>query len=113
MTIELGSYLKQAREHASLTLREVENQAGISNSYLSQIENNKIKNPSPKLLFSLAELYRIGYDFLLELAGYPSTSKKEKLPSYRKSSILNDISDEEEKKLAEYLQFLRSKRRKK
>lgn len=113
MTKELGSYLKQARENASLTLREVENQAGISNSYLSQIENNKIKNPSPKLLYSLAELYKVRYDFLLELAGYPSSSKKEKSPKYRKSSILNDISDEEEKELAEYLQFLRSKRRKK
>ena len=111
--MQLGTYLKQARENASLTLRKVEKQAGISNSYLSQIENNKIKNPSPKLLFSLAELYHVEYDFLLELAGYPTLSKKEKTPYYRRGSILNDISEDEEKELADYLRFLRSKRRKK
>ena len=111
--MRLGTYLKQSRENASLTLREVEKRAGISNSYLSQIENSKNKNPSPKLLFSLAELYNVEYDFLLELAGYPTLSTKEKTPSYRRGSILNDISEDEEKELVEYLQFLRSKRRRK
>ncbi len=112
MTSNLGSYLKQARENASLTLREVENEAGISNSYLSQIENNKIQNPSPKLLFSLAELYNVDYDFILDLAGYPSSSKNEK-PKHRTSNIFNDISEEEERELTDYLLFLRSKRQKK
>ena len=111
MTVKLGSYLKQARVNAFLTLRDTEKEAGISNSYLSQIENNQIKNPSPKLLFSLADLYKVNYDYLLELAGYP-TLRKENEPRYRNSSILGDISDEEEIELTEYLLFLRSKRRK-
>lgn len=113
MTSDLGSYLKQARETASLTLRLVEKRAGISNSYLSQIENNKVKNPSPKLLFSLAELYKVNYDYLLELAGYPSSSNNKDLkPSFRRSSLLNDLTEKEEEELTEYLQFLRSKGRK-
>ncbi|WP_367119167.1 helix-turn-helix domain-containing protein, partial [uncultured Mucilaginibacter sp.] len=39
----LGGLLKEARELRRLSLREVETQSGISNAYLSQLENDKIK----------------------------------------------------------------------
>src|SRR5882724_11405520 len=65
-----GKGLKTARELNKLSLREVETATGISNAYLSQLENNKIKKPSPHFLHKLAALYGIGYELLMESAGY-------------------------------------------
>jgi len=44
--------------------------SGISNAYLSQLENNKVKKPSPHFLHKLASLYDVPYDLLMEYAGY-------------------------------------------
>ena len=46
----LGKLLKQYRELNKLTLRAVEEKTGISNAYLSQLENEKIAHPSANTL---------------------------------------------------------------
>lgn len=55
----LGSRLKEARKEAGYSLMDVENTIGVSNGYISQLENNKKKNPSMKLLKQLAKLYEV------------------------------------------------------
>ncbi len=50
----LGEKLRDARETQALTLRQVEEITGISNAYLSQLENNKIKKPSANILYKLS-----------------------------------------------------------
>jgi transcriptional regulator with XRE-family HTH domain len=67
----LGPYLKGLREDACLTLRDVESRSGVSNGYLSLLEHGKVKEPSPKALWSLAECYRVDYLDLMRRAGYP------------------------------------------
>ena len=42
----LGKTLKDAREGVPFTLKQVEEATGISNAYISQLENEKIKKPS-------------------------------------------------------------------
>jgi transcriptional regulator with XRE-family HTH domain len=44
----------------------------VSNAYLSQLEHGKIKRPSPNVLHSLAEVYAVPYEALMEKAGYPA-----------------------------------------
>ena len=66
----LGSGLRSAREARNLSLRQVEEATGISNAYLSQLENDKVKKPSPHFLHKLAALYDVPYDLLMEYAGY-------------------------------------------
>jgi HTH-type transcriptional regulator, competence development regulator len=108
----LGQFLKNAREKQGLSLRAVEKVTGISNPYLSQLEGNKIKQPSPTLLHKLCELYEVPYSTVMELAGYP-TSTTDSAPS-RQSRIatrLGQITSEEEEALVEYLEFLRSRRK--
>ena len=48
----LGEYLASIRIDRKMSLREVEEATGkqVSNAYLSQIETNKIKKPSPNIL---------------------------------------------------------------
>lgn len=48
---------KEARKRAKLTLRQVEEITGISNAYLSQLENGKIKKPSYDVVQKLNDVY--------------------------------------------------------
>jgi transcriptional regulator with XRE-family HTH domain len=106
----LGEHLKTARNRLGLTLREVQRKTGLSNPYLSQLENGRIKRPSPSALHKLSECYRLPYDRLLRLAGHPAPDPvSEPRPSSRIGTALTELTEEEEKKLAEYLEFLRSR----
>lgn len=58
--------LKELRRKNKLTLREVETKTGISNSYLSQLENGLIKNPSIHIICELAKLYNVTVNELVD-----------------------------------------------
>lgn len=49
---------RQRRLQLGLTLREVEEQSGFSNSYLSQLENGLMKDPSFYKVVKLHNFYR-------------------------------------------------------
>ena len=109
----LGEKLKAARETQALTLRQVEEITGISNAYLSQLENNKIKKPSANILYKLAELYRIAFDFLLGEAGIVEKRETADGPKTLAGFALSseNLTPEEESALADYLRYLRFKNR--
>jgi HTH-type transcriptional regulator, competence development regulator len=104
----LGKTLKDSRDVRSLTLRQVEEATGISNAYLSQLENEKIKKPSANVLYKLASLYNIELDSLLYAAGIIETEAPQK------NKLLNTVAlsaeklnSEEEQALLDYLKYLR------
>jgi transcriptional regulator with XRE-family HTH domain len=76
---ELGGLLADLRTARGLSLREVEEAAdnAVSNAYLSQLENGKIQKPSPNVLHSLAQVYAVPYEALMEKAGYLLPCKNE------------------------------------
>jgi len=106
----LASVLKKKREELGLTLREVEKRTGVSNAYLSQVENQKITKPSPIILKRLSETYNTSYARLMEMAGYPVETKEKSAVLFRTSQGLEDITKVEERELLEYLRFLRQRR---
>lgn len=110
-TDRLGEMLSSARRERQLTLRAVEATAGISNAYLSQLEGGKIKEPSPTVLFRLAELLGLSYADLLAAAGYPVPGRTTSEPTGL-AARFGATTTQEENALAEYLQFLRSRSRK-
>ena len=79
MEIDLGNFLKKARKRNELTLRFVEDKTGISNAYISQLENGKITKPSPVILKKLSDIYLISYERLMDLAGYPFPKKIDRI----------------------------------
>lgn len=110
---KLSVYLRETRKRSDFTLREVEDITGISNAYLSQLEGGRIGKPSPAVLHKLAGCYKISYEHLLELAGHPVpqfSEEKTLQPRFRLGGGFANLTKEEEKKLREYLEFLRSKR---
>ena len=111
---ELGVVLADLRNAKGFSLREVEQATGnaVSNAYLSQLENGKIKKPSPNVLHSLAEVYVVPYETLMERAGYllplegNISGRRRRLAAF----AIDDLTAEEEEELLKYLAFLRSRR---
>ena len=64
----LGDYLREQRVAARLSLRQLAEQAGVSNPYLSQIERG-LRRPSAEVLQRLAKALRISAEQLYIRAG--------------------------------------------
>lgn len=109
----LGEKLRQCRNLKGLTLRDVEKKTGISNGYLNQLEQGKVKGPSPHILYRLAECYKVPYEGLLELAGYifPADQNSKKKAEGVAFSLLKDLTSDEEEELLKYLEFIRQKKK--
>jgi transcriptional regulator with XRE-family HTH domain len=71
-TVEsLGDYLREQRVQARLSLRQLAEQAGVSNPYLSQIERG-LRKPSAEVLQQIAKALRISAEQLYIRAGIVS-----------------------------------------
>jgi transcriptional regulator with XRE-family HTH domain len=71
-TVEsLGDYLREQRTSSRLSLRQLAEQAGVSNPYLSQIERG-LRRPSAEVLQQLAKALRISAEQLYLRAGIVS-----------------------------------------
>lgn len=109
---KLGSFLAAARNATRKTLRAVESETGISNAYLSQLENGKIKAPSPQNLHKLANVYGVSYELLMELAGFPiPNGLGSRVSSNSIAARMGPVTKVEEEALVEYLQFIRSRKK--
>jgi transcriptional regulator with XRE-family HTH domain len=64
----LGDFLREQRRGAQLTLRQLADQTGVSNPYLSQIERG-LRKPSADVLQQLAKALRISAESLYVRAG--------------------------------------------
>lgn len=111
----LGQYLASIRTDRRMTLREVEEATNrqVSNAYLSQIENDRIRKPSPNILHSLAEIYAISFENLMEKAGYllPSIRRSDEDRHSRVATFAEyNLTEDEESELLQFLQFMRSRR---
>ncbi len=109
---ELAGVLADLRTAKGLSLRQVEEATdkAVSNAYLSQLENGKIKKPSPNVLHHLAATYAVPYEALMEKAGYllpaePGGKRRQRLAAF----AIDDLTAEEEEELLKYLAFLRSR----
>jgi transcriptional regulator with XRE-family HTH domain len=65
---DLGEYLREQRQAAQLSLRQLSEVAGISNPYISQIERG-LKKPSAEILQALAKALSISAESLYVRAG--------------------------------------------
>ncbi len=68
----LGDYLREQRTDARLSLRQLADQVGVSNPYLSQIERG-LRRPSAEVLQQLAKALRVSAEQLYIRAGIVST----------------------------------------
>jgi transcriptional regulator with XRE-family HTH domain len=65
---ELGEYIREQRNGAQISLRQLARLAGVSNPYLSQIERG-LRKPSAEILQQIAKALRISAEALYVQAG--------------------------------------------
>ena len=65
---ELGTFIREQRNSARLSLRRLSELAGVSNPYLSQIERG-LRRPSAEILQQIAKALRISAETLYVQAG--------------------------------------------
>lgn len=68
LSSSLGDYLREQRQSARLSLRQLSELAGVSNPYLSQIERG-LKRPSAEILQQLAKGLEVSAESLYVKAG--------------------------------------------
>ena len=85
---DLGSFLKEQRQNAKLSLRQISELAGVSNPYLSQIERG-LKKPSAEILQQLARGLEVSAETLYVRAGILD---ERPVPAYEGPSVLDAIA---------------------
>jgi len=66
--ITLAVLLRRARLAVGLTLREVATSTGLSNPYISQLENGHVRNPTVLAAAKLARCYGISVNEIVDAA---------------------------------------------
>lgn len=113
MGLTLAEELRRIRGIKGVSLRDVEKGIKISNAYLSQLERGDIKEPSPHILYKLAQFYKVEYETLMELAGYLKHDQaKPKRPSAMQAALMSaNLSDTEMGEVAKFIEYLHTKKK--
>jgi transcriptional regulator with XRE-family HTH domain len=65
---DIGTFIRDLRQNAQISLRQLADQAGVSNPYLSQIERG-LRKPSAEVLAQLASALRVSTPLMYLRAG--------------------------------------------
>lgn len=104
----LGDYLKEQRLASRLSLRQLADQVGVSNPYLSQIERG-LRRPSAEVLQQLAKALRVSAEQLYVRAGIVHPDPEPGLAGSVELAVLADAGLTERQKqslLDVYASFL-------
>ena len=78
----LGDYIREQRDQAQMSVRQLAAAAGVSNPYLSQVERG-LRRPSAEILARLAGALRISAESLYVQAGILSESDADRREAAR------------------------------
>lgn len=104
--MKFGEYIKNRRKELGLTIREAAEKIGISHPYLSQLENEKTKNPTLDVLKKISVGLNVSYLNLLDMIGYFNGINDAQLEELRKrqdeirkrrQELLKSVNDTEKK----------------
>lgn len=112
MAVSIGAVLRQAREVRGRSSVETARSARISSAYLSKLENDAVKRPSPEVLHRLSKVLDVPYAELMALVGHPLPSV-DASPDHSRlgEALFADLTDDERDELIEYLAWYRSRKR--
>jgi transcriptional regulator with XRE-family HTH domain len=112
MAPSFGEMLRRAREVREMSAVDAARAAGISAAYLSKLESDAVKKPSPHVLHQLSEALAVPYAELMRLSGYrvPGESNASTTETVS-AALFADLTDDERDELLEYLAWYRARRR--
>ena len=113
----LASYVKTKREESIMSVRKLAEKAEISHTEIKRIEDGTRKQPSPKILKTIAAALNVPYNDIMIAAGYLNEAESEDLPtmmtaSQSKSSALDiaELTERELEDVKRYIAFIKSQR---
>ena len=80
--MSLGQAIRNVRQQAGMSQKELAEAVGIDQSYMSMIESGQRSNPGTRIIARLAQALQVSIDDLAALAGY--------LPQHRQPDPLAD-----------------------
>jgi transcriptional regulator with XRE-family HTH domain len=66
----LGEKIRELRDELGMSQAQLSVQGGLSQGYLSQLENEEVQNPSAAVIFGLARALHVDPRVLMQAAGY-------------------------------------------
>jgi len=90
---DVGGFIRDLRRNAKISLRQLADQAGVSNPYLSQIERG-LRKPSADVLNQIAKALRVSAEVLYVRAGILEPSAAGEV----RDAIIADLSITERQK---------------
>lgn len=93
MASDIGSFIRDLRENAQVSVRQLAERSGVSNPYLSQVERG-LRKPSADVLNQIAKALRVSAEVLYVRAGILEPSEK----SHVRDAIITDASITERQK---------------
>jgi transcriptional regulator with XRE-family HTH domain len=110
-----GDRLRELRLQNGFNQRDLAEKVGIDFTYLSKIENDKMSPPSQETIRKLAEELEVDLDELLILANRVPDDVKEVITKSREHPAflreIQDLDEEELKRLKKKAQEIREERR--
>ena len=109
----LGTFLREVRTKQQLSLRDVQQLAKdrrlgaeLSSGYLSMLERDEVKEPSPRVLHSLAAVYEIDYIDLMRRANYiPESNPDSTAPTPVAFKGASQLSEEQQARIQRMIDF--------
>ncbi|OBH02919.1 XRE family transcriptional regulator [Mycobacterium sp. E2699] len=90
---DLGSFIRDLRENAQVSVRQLAERSGVSNPYLSQVERG-LRKPSADVLNQIAKALRVSAEVLYVRAGILEPSDKSQV----RDAIITDTAITERQK---------------
>ncbi len=95
----LGDKIKKCRKNHGLTLEKLANMAGLSKSYLWELENRDSQRPSAEKLLAIADTLGVTTDYFLENDNRAPDEKHLDEAFFRSYKILESKDKEQLRKI--------------
>ena len=73
----LGKKIRRLREELGMSQAQMASCAELSQGYLSQLENDEVRNPSAAVIFRLAKVVHVDPRLLMQAAGYQEVGSQD------------------------------------
>lgn len=90
---DIGSFIRDLRESAQVSVRQLAERSGVSNPYLSQVERG-LRKPSAEVLNQIAKALRVSAEVLYVQAGMLEPSDKSQV----RDAVITDTAITERQK---------------
>jgi transcriptional regulator with XRE-family HTH domain len=90
---DIGSFIRDLRENAQVSVRQLAERSGVSNPYLSQVERG-LRKPSADVLNQIAKALRVSAEVLYVRAGILEPSENNQV----RDAIITDTAITERQK---------------